>query len=169
MLLLSASQRPSLTNFDSWYLSWDNIFVWRRASDSDTENVFRREVLLHVNRENVRVERGRQVWRHQNICTLCHCSWAARDKNKNWSNNGLWLLPLVLLTMWQNMIMQNAFVLFTSAFNGLFSWHLLVSTSLFLSVHIATWNKTLKRARTWSVPKVCSWMWCLTYTFWFYV
>ena len=29
-----------------------------------------REVLLHVKRERLRVEKDYQVWRHQNLCTL---------------------------------------------------------------------------------------------------
>ena len=33
-----------------------------------------KEVSLHVKCERVRVERDRQAWRHQNMCTLWHCS-----------------------------------------------------------------------------------------------
>ena len=43
----------------------------------------KREVSLHVKRERVRVERDRRAWRHQNMCTLWHCSREA-TRHTSW-------------------------------------------------------------------------------------
>ena len=42
-----------------------------------------REVSLHIKRESVRVERDRRAWRHQNMCTLWHCSREA-TRHTSW-------------------------------------------------------------------------------------
>ena len=44
---------------------------------------------------------------------------------------------------------------------------MLVSMSLSVSAHVATWSKTIKCTRTWRVAKLWPWMWCFTYTFTF--
>ena len=68
-----------------WYMpvgGWS--FPGRRDPETKPRtNTHNREVSLHVKRERVRVERDRRAWRHQNMCTLWHCSREA-TRHTSW-------------------------------------------------------------------------------------